>query len=109
MTGEEFKARLRLLRRTQTGFAAELGVALRTVHYWAHRGPPSEVSYLLDVLTSLELPFGPDAAASDRYISSAIFTDKVVKVIDRLSEESEKLGRGTEFEQAIIIWIKENS
>lgn len=39
MTGEEFKARLRLLRRTQTGFAAELGVALRTVHYWAHRGP----------------------------------------------------------------------
>lgn len=109
MTGEEFKARLRLLRRTQTGFAVELGVATRTVHYWAHRGPPSEVGYLLDMLTNLELPFGPSAGITDGSISSAIFKNKVIMVIDHLSEVSDQLGRRVEFEQAIAIWNKKNT
>ncbi|UIY43424.1 hypothetical protein [Methylobacterium radiotolerans] len=37
-------------------FADELGVALRTVHYWASKGPPSEIVYLLDLMTALERP-----------------------------------------------------
>ncbi|MBY0296762.1 MULTISPECIES: hypothetical protein [Methylobacterium] len=59
MDGTSFKARLRLLGRTQASFAAEIGVAVRTVHDWARIGPPSDVSYLLDVLTMYELPLGP--------------------------------------------------
>lgn len=59
MDGVGFKARLRLLGRTQVGFAAEIGVAERTVHDWARQGPPTVVAYLLDLLTMHDLPLGP--------------------------------------------------
>jgi transcriptional regulator with XRE-family HTH domain len=59
MDGRSFKAVLRALGKTQVEFAEEIGVALRTVHYWASKGPPSEVAYLLDLLAAYELPFGP--------------------------------------------------
>ena len=62
MDGGSFKARLKLLGRTQTAFAAELGVALRTVHYWASDGPPNGIAQFLDVLTITEMPFGPAGA-----------------------------------------------
>ncbi len=37
MNGSEFKHRLRLLGRTQIGFAAEIGVTERTVHNWTSK------------------------------------------------------------------------
>lgn len=58
MDGIGFKAVLRALGKTQVEFAGEIGVALRTVHYWASKGPPSEVAYLLDLMAAHELPFG---------------------------------------------------
>ncbi|MDV2987239.1 UNVERIFIED_CONTAM: hypothetical protein Q9R58_23280 [Methylobacteriaceae bacterium AG10] len=58
MDGAGFKAVLRALGKTQVDFASEIGVALRTVHYWASKGPPSEVAYLLDLMAAHELPFG---------------------------------------------------
>ncbi len=58
MDGTGFKTVLRALGKTQVEFAREIGVALRTVHYWASKGPPSEVAYLLDLMATHELPFG---------------------------------------------------
>lgn len=58
MDGAGFKAVLRVLGRTQVEFAREIGVSLRTVHYWSSKGPPSEVAYLLDLMAAHELPFG---------------------------------------------------
>ncbi|TXN08029.1 hypothetical protein FV222_01390 [Methylobacterium sp. WL103] len=57
MNGSDFKRRLKRLDRTQTGFARENGVALRTVHNWAASGPPMEVVRLLDLMARLEKPF----------------------------------------------------
>lgn len=75
MDGVSFKARLKLLGRTQTAFAAELGVALRTVHYWASDGPPNEVAYLLDLLTITEMPFGPPMDADPAAFRRAVGTE----------------------------------
>ncbi|WP_345822106.1 hypothetical protein ABC766_10125 [Methylobacterium fujisawaense] len=58
MDGMEFKAMLRVLRRTPGAFAAEVGVSLRTVRYWASQGPPTEIAYLLNMVAARELPFG---------------------------------------------------
>ena len=57
MNGSDFKSRLKLLDRTQVGFARESGVALRTVHNWAASGPPEEVVRLLDLMARVERPF----------------------------------------------------
>jgi DNA-binding transcriptional regulator YiaG len=40
MDGAEFKAILRSLEKSQVKFANELGVALRTVHYWGSKVSP---------------------------------------------------------------------
>ncbi|GLS73474.1 hypothetical protein GCM10007890_54890 [Methylobacterium tardum] len=71
MDGVGFKARLRLLGRTQVGFAAEIGVAERTVHDWARQGPPTVVVYLLDLLTKHDLPLGPPDSG-DESLKAAI-------------------------------------
>lgn len=73
MDGASFKARLKLLGRTQVEFASETEVALRTVHNWAASGPPAEVRRLLDLLLLLERPFDlpgadGDLAAFDRHV-----------------------------------------
>lgn len=108
MDGLEFKARLRILRRTQVGFAAEIGVAPRTVHYWADRGPPNEIAYLLDMLALVELPFGPNVSVSDSCISSQTFSKRVELVVDRLVGVAVENGRLVEFKKALRDWVEAN-
>lgn len=99
MDGTSFKARLRMLGRTQKAFAAEIGVALRTVHYWASNGPPNEIAFLLDVLTIVEQPFGPVAGRDSTSFARAIEAE-----MDRLFTMVEVSHR-TDFVYAAARWI----
>ena len=56
MTGDEFKAVLRRLGRTQIGLAQEIGVSRRTVHLWAERGPPAYAIYLISLIERYAVP-----------------------------------------------------
>ena len=56
MTGDEFKAVLRRLGRTQIGLAQEIGVSRRTVHLWAERGPPAYAIYLIRLIERYAVP-----------------------------------------------------
>lgn len=99
MEGAEFKARLRVLGRTQVDFALETGKSLRTIHYWASNGPPTEVAYLLDLLTAWELPFGPAAGLDDR----VGFARAIENQLDRLLELAAPSQRA-EFLRYVAIW-----
>lgn len=100
MDGGSFKARLKLLGRTQTAFATELGVALRTVHYWASDGPPKEIAHLLDILTITEMPFGPMGA------DPAAFRRAVEAELERLLSTLLPERRG-EFLDVLSTWVDE--
>lgn len=100
MDGPSFKARLKLLGRTQIGFAEENGVALRTVHNWAASGPPPGIERLLDLMMLVERPFdaphrdpGPDA-----------FRRSVLGELDRLAEAAGPDRRDT-LVQSIQDWL----
>lgn len=99
MDGTAFKARLRILGRTQVALAAELGVSLRTVHYWASNGPPNEVALLMDMLTVLEQPFGP-AASGD----ATSFPRAVEAELDRLLSVTEPSRHG-DFLRIVDSWV----
>lgn len=99
MDGAGFKATLRALRRTQVDFAAELGVSLRAVHYWAKDGPPAEVSYLLDLLVVHERPFGSmlPGTTRDLEIPLAAELDRLLSIVGE--------DRGHEFMGVIERWL----
>lgn len=105
MTGSEFKHRLRLLGRTQVGFALEIGVTERTVRNWASRGPPAEVCYLIDTITSLEMPFGPRVEVDRDVAAEKAFARSAIKVMDELEERAARTGAGREFVDAVRLWI----
>lgn len=99
MEAAEFKARLRILGRTQVDFALETGKSLRAIHYWASHGPPSEVVYLLDLLTAWELPFGPAAGRDDE----VGFARAIENQLDRLLALAAPSQRA-EFLRYVAIW-----
>ncbi|WP_407525750.1 hypothetical protein [Methylobacterium oryzisoli] len=102
MDGLGFKAVLRALGKTQVEFASEIGVGLRTVHYWASKGPPSEVAYLLDLMDTHELPFGPLAINEENSIErplEAELSRLLVAAGDKRREE---------FLQIIEKWLSKN-
>lgn len=105
MNGSEFKHRLRLIGRTQIGFAAEIGVTERTVHNWARKGPPSEIRYLIDTMTSLEMPFGPQVADVRTTTSEQDFARLAAQAMDQLAEKAVRIGAGREFIDAVHLWI----
>lgn len=100
MDGRGFKALLRHLGRTQVEFAGEIGVSLRTVHYWASGGPPSEIAYLLDLMVVRELPFGVGNADDTNAMKRTLETE-----LDRLYEAAEA-GRRFEFIDTVEAWIE---
>src|SRR4051812_5309831 len=104
MTGAEFKARLRMLGRTQVGFATETGKSLRAVHNWASAGPPSEVIHLLDMLTLWELPFGP----SNNSDEALVFSRAVERELDRLLALAGP-ARREEFIHTIFEWATQKT
>lgn len=106
MNGSEFKHRLRILGRTQIGFAKELGVTERTVHNWTSKGPPSEICYLIATMTSLEMPFGPQEAVVRNPTSEQEFTRSVARVMDRLAEQAVCIGAEDAFVDAVRNWIE---
>jgi hypothetical protein len=110
MTGAEFKHRLRLLGRTQVGFASEIGVTERTVHNWANKGPPAEICYLVDTLTSLEMPFGPrsDANSNGQQAQTA-FARSANALMNQLAERAARTGAEREFVDAVRLWIDQAS
>ncbi|MET3415039.1 hypothetical protein [Methylobacterium sp. 1030] len=105
MNGSEFKQRLRILGRTQIGFATEIGVTERTVHNWTSKGPPSEICYLIETMTSLEMPFGPKVAVARNATSEREFTRSVARVMDRLAEQAVCVGAEHAFVDAVRNWI----
>lgn len=105
MTGPEFKHRLRLMGRTQVGFASEVGVTERTVHYWASKGPPAEIAYLVDILTTVEMPFGPHVDLVDDPSAAMAFAQAAAKVMDRLADRAAHRGAKREFVDAVRLWI----
>lgn len=105
MTGSEFKHRLRLLGRTQVGFASEIGVTERTVHNWASKGPPAEIRYLIDTMTSLEMPFGPQVETARDLAAAKAFARSATLVMNQLAERAARTGAGREFVDAVRIWI----
>jgi transcriptional regulator with XRE-family HTH domain len=105
MNGDEFKARLRLLGRTQLAFAQELGVGARTVQSWAKDGPPSEVSYLLDLLSESEMPLGPsDLFAHDLEIMKV----SIFHRLDVLLGIARSAGRDEDFKKLVRGWLQEH-
>lgn len=104
MDGAGFKARLKLLGRTQVDFASETEVALRTVHNWAASGPPAEVRRLLDLLLLLERPFDLPGADGD----FAAFDRQVRANLDRLENAA-----GSARRQALMLsigrWLRDRS
>lgn len=80
-------------------FAAELGVSLRAVHYWAKDGPPAEVSYLLDLLVVHERPFGSmlPGTTRDLEIPLAAELDRLLSIVGE--------DRGHEFMGVIERWL----
>ena len=102
MDGGGFKARLRLLGRTQVGFAAEIGVAERTVHDWARQGPPTVVAYLLDLLTMHDLPLGPPDSR-DESLKAAI-DNQLHRLVASGREECRP-----EILQLITSWVDQQS
>ncbi|CAM2790380.1 hypothetical protein JHFBIEKO_4910 [Methylobacterium mesophilicum] len=105
MTGSEFKHRLRLLGRTQVGFASEIGVTERTVHNWASKGPPAEIRYLIDTMTSLEMPFGPHHEVVRDLAAEKAFARSATIVMNQLAEQAARTGAGREFIDAVRLWI----
>ena len=105
MTGSEFKHRLRLLGRTQVAFASEIGVTERTVHNWASKGPPAEIRYLIDTMTSLEMPFGPQVEVARDLASAKAFARSATMVMNQLAERAARTGAGPEFVDAVRLWI----
>jgi hypothetical protein len=105
MNGSEFKHRLRLLGRTQIGFAAEIGVTERTVRNWTSKGPPAEIRYLIDTKTSLEMPFGPKVQEALNPTGQRAFARSATKVMNELAERAARTGAGREFEDAVRVWI----
>lgn len=90
MSGADFKIRLRNLGRSHAAFAIEIGVSLRSVDRWANSGPPPEVAYLVDLLTSLE----------HHVAGRPSFPDQ----LDRLMEKAANQGRLAEFVEATRRW-----
>ncbi|GJD85327.1 hypothetical protein [Methylobacterium haplocladii] len=109
MDGPEFKHRLRVMGRTQAGFASEIGVVERTVHYWASRGPPAEIVYLLDVLADLEMPFGPMSDIADDASATEGFKRTAVKVVERLAYLAALRGAEQEFIETLRLWLDERT
>lgn len=109
MTGSEFKHRLRLLGRTQVGFALEIGVTERTVRNWASRGPPAEIRYLIDTMTSFEMPFGPQVGAVRDPTAKTAFARSATKVMNELAERAARTGAEGEFVDAVRVWIDETT
>jgi hypothetical protein len=105
MNGSEFKHRLRILGRTQSGFAAEIGVTERTIHNWTSKGPPAEICYLIDTMTSLEMPFGPEVKGERDLTGEKAFTRAATKVMNELAERADRMGAGHEFVDAVRLWI----
>lgn len=90
MSGADFKTRLRNLGRSHAAFAIEIGASLRSVDRWANSGPPPEVAYLVDLLTTLEL----------HVVGRPSFPDQ----LDRLMERAANQGRLAEFVEATRRW-----
>ncbi|MGU3660890.1 hypothetical protein [Methylobacterium fujisawaense] len=102
MDGAEFKAVLRSLGKTQVKFANELGVALRTVHYWASKGPPSEIVYLLDLMAVHKNPSYSMADLENGEIKRIVKSE-----LDRLLAMAGDLRRKELFE-IVDEWFGEN-
>jgi hypothetical protein len=107
MNGSDFKHRLRLLGRTQIGFAAEIGVTERTVRNWTSKGPPAEIQYLIDTMTSLEMPFGPKVQEALDPTGQRAFARSATKVMNDLAKRAARTGAGREFEDAVRVWIEQ--
>jgi hypothetical protein len=61
MDGAEFKLALKRLGRTQSAFAREFGIPLRTVQDWARLGTPIYIERILAVLSATVIvPPAPD-------------------------------------------------
>ncbi|MCJ2142764.1 helix-turn-helix domain-containing protein [Methylobacterium sp. E-066] len=104
MDGNEFKSRLRLLGRTQAAFAQEVGVGLRTVQNWAKNGPPSEISYVLDMLFDFEMPLGPvDLIAYD----TNLLKTSTFRRLDSLLNVAKSAGCDDDFKNVVRRWLLE--
>ncbi|MCP1561414.1 UNVERIFIED_ORG: hypothetical protein M2438_000418 [Methylobacterium sp. SuP10 SLI 274] len=91
--------------RTQVGFASEVGVTERTVHYWTSKGPPAEICYLVDVLTTVEMPFGPNIDLVDDPCAAAAFARATTQIMDQLADRAAHRGAKREFIDAVRLWI----
>lgn len=102
MTGSEFRARLRELGRTQSGFAREIGGSQRSVTRWISEGPPPEVAYLMDLLTTLELHIGSAPTHSERDSNG----HQVDTALDRLLVQATASGHRDELIAEVERWLR---
>lgn len=102
MTGSEFRARLRELGRTQSGFAHEIGGSHRSVTRWISEGPPPEVAYLMDLLTTLELHIGSASTRSEGESNA----HQVDTALDRLLVQATASGHRDELIAEIHRWLR---
>ncbi|MCJ2042238.1 helix-turn-helix transcriptional regulator [Methylobacterium sp. J-059] len=102
MSGSEFRARLRELGRTQSGFAREIGGSHRSVTRWISEGPPPEVAYLIDLLATLELHIGQSTTRTDDKSNEY----QVDSALDRLLVQATASGRRAELIAGVHQWLR---
>jgi DNA-binding XRE family transcriptional regulator len=98
MTGDEFKAVLRRLGRTQIGLAQEIGVSRRTVHLWAERGPPAYAIYLISLIERYAVPAKHEAPTERPLLDPAAVLGSMLAV-------AASDGMRQEFLSAVEYWL----